>query len=92
MINPDASWTAWGADMRTSDIYRQTRRVINGVPQAAGRVHRIAGMNGSNGANGERLFVVYHKNPVNQRPMTPEGVGNTGGLKTLTVQTGCLRN
>lgn len=79
VINPDASWTAWGADMRTSDIYRQTRRVINGVPQAAGRVHRIAGMNGSNGANGERLFVVYHKNPVNQRPMTPEGVGNTGG-------------
>ncbi|MGO4225424.1 fibronectin type III domain-containing protein [Vibrio cholerae] len=79
VINPDASWTAWGADMRTSDIYRQTRRVINDVPQAAGRVHRIAGMDGSNGADGERLFVVYHKNPVNQRPMTPEGAGNTGG-------------
>lgn len=79
VINPDASWTAWGADMRTSDIYRQTRRVINDVPQAAGRVHRIAGMDGSNGADGERLFVVYHKNPVNQRPMPPEGAGNTGG-------------
>ncbi|MCF9702032.1 fibronectin type III domain-containing protein [Vibrio parahaemolyticus] len=79
VINPDASWTAWGADMRTSDIYRQTRRVINDVPQTAGRVHRIAGMDGSNGADGERLFVVYHKNPVNQRPMPPEGAGNTGG-------------
>lgn len=79
VINPDASWTAWGADMRTSDIYRQTRRVINDVPQAAGRVHRIAGMDGSNGADGERLFVVYHKNPVNQRPIPPEGAGNTGG-------------
>ncbi|HFQ4926321.1 TPA: fibronectin type III domain-containing protein [Vibrio vulnificus] len=79
VITPDASWTAWGADMRTSDIYRQTRRVINNTPQAAGRVHRIAGMDGSNGANGERLFVVYHKNPVNQRPMPPEGAGNTGG-------------
>ncbi|EPZ0574304.1 fibronectin type III domain-containing protein [Vibrio parahaemolyticus] len=79
VINPDASWTAWGVDMRTSDIYRQTRRVINDVPQAAGRVHRIAGMDGSNGADGERLFVVYHKNPVNQRPMPPEGAGNTGG-------------
>ncbi|EML0342131.1 fibronectin type III domain-containing protein [Vibrio vulnificus] len=79
VVNPDASWTAWGADMRTSDIYRQTRRVINDIPQAAGRVHRIAGMDGSNGADGERLFVVYHKNPVNQRPMPPEGAGNTGG-------------
>ncbi|HAS6215999.1 TPA: fibronectin type III domain-containing protein [Vibrio vulnificus] len=79
VINPDASWTAWGADMRTSDIYRQTRRVINDVPQVAGHVHRIAGMDGSNGADGERLFVVYHKNPVNQRPMPPEGAGNTGG-------------
>ncbi|HCE2943959.1 TPA: fibronectin type III domain-containing protein [Vibrio parahaemolyticus] len=73
VVTPDASWTQWGADMRSTDIYRQTRLVTNGVGGNPGTVHRISGIDGNNGQDGERVFVIYHKNPVGiaNRPSTP---------------------
>ncbi|EHZ2723252.1 fibronectin type III domain-containing protein [Vibrio parahaemolyticus] len=73
VVTPDASWTQWGADMRSTDIYRQTRLVTNGVGGNPGTVHRISGIDGNNGQDGERVFVIYHKNPVgtSNRPSTP---------------------
>ncbi|WP_337162577.1 fibronectin type III domain-containing protein [Vibrio parahaemolyticus] len=73
VVTPDASWTQWGEDMRSTDIYRQTRLVTNGVGGNPGTVHRISGIDGNNGQDGERVFVIYHKNPVGlaNRPSTP---------------------
>ncbi|ELA7187212.1 fibronectin type III domain-containing protein [Vibrio alginolyticus] len=73
VVTPDASWTQWGEDMRSTDIYRQTRLVTNGVGGNPGTVHRISGIDGNNGQDGERVFVIYHKNPVgtSNRPSTP---------------------
>ncbi|MDW2020519.1 MULTISPECIES: fibronectin type III domain-containing protein [unclassified Vibrio] len=73
VVTPDASWTQWGEDMRSTDIYRQTRLVTNGVGGNPGNVHRISGIDGNNGQDGERVFVIYHKNPVGlaNRPSTP---------------------
>lgn len=73
VVTPDASWTQWGEDMRSTDIYRQTRLVTNGVGGSPGTVHRISGIDGNNGQDGERVFVIYHKNPVgtSNRPSTP---------------------
>lgn len=73
VVTPDASWTQWGGDMRSTDIYRQTRLVTNGVGGNPGTVHRISGIDGNNGQDGERVFVIYHKNPVGiaNRPSTP---------------------
>ncbi|MDI7858594.1 fibronectin type III domain-containing protein [Vibrio parahaemolyticus] len=73
VVTPDASWTQWGEDMRSTDIYRQTRLVTNGVGGNPGNVHRISGIDGNNGQDGERVFVIYHKNPVgtSNRPSTP---------------------
>ncbi len=75
VVTPDASWTQWGEDMRSTDIYRQTRLVTNGVGGNPGTVHRISGIDGNNGQDGERVFVIYHKNPVGlaNRPSTPTG-------------------
>ncbi|MFW1157181.1 fibronectin type III domain-containing protein [Vibrio parahaemolyticus] len=73
VVTPDASWTQWGEDMRSTDIYRQTRLVTNGVGGNPGTVHRISGIDGNNGQDGERVFVIYHKNSVgtSNRPSTP---------------------
>ncbi|MCV5391537.1 hypothetical protein OFC62_43130, partial [Escherichia coli] len=49
VVTPDASWTQWGEDMRSTDIYRQTRLVTNGVGGNPGTVHRISGIDGNNG-------------------------------------------
>ncbi|ENS1781828.1 fibronectin type III domain-containing protein [Vibrio parahaemolyticus] len=78
-VTVDSKWTAWGADMRDTDMFRQRRLVTNGVAGAAGSVHRIKANDGTDGADGDRVFIKYHTAPLSQRPNRPEGDGNNGG-------------
>ena len=78
-VTVDSKWTAWGADMRDTDMFRQRRLVTNGVAGAAGAVHRIKANDGTDGADGDRVFIKYHTAPLSQRPNRPEGDGNNGG-------------
>ncbi|EPO2258114.1 fibronectin type III domain-containing protein [Vibrio parahaemolyticus] len=78
-VTVDSKWTAWGADMRDTDMFRQRRVVTNGVAGAAGSVHRIKANDGTDGADGDRVFIKYHTAPLSQRPNRPEGDGNNGG-------------